>query len=115
MSGREQFLAALGACEQTSAALLLALNSGSDDPGSLAAHRREEIEMLAKTLPEDLRAGDLERLTIILNRGQEAWLRALTEKLSATRALSSLQRALQVTRQLAATRTSKQPAVDCTG
>jgi hypothetical protein len=115
MAGRDEFLVALGSCEQTSAELLLVLEAGSPDPAALAASRLELIERLAAVLPTELCTGDLERLKAVLNVGQEVWLKALAEKLSATRALTSLQRALQVARQLAAARTPRQSGVDCTG
>jgi hypothetical protein len=115
LSGRDQFLTALGACEQTSAALLSALESGTSDPAALANRRLEQIEWLTSNLPGELCVGDLERLKLVLNVGQEVWLKALAEKLSATRTLASLQRALQVARQLAATRAPRQSGIDCTG
>lgn len=113
--GRSEFLAALDACEQTSAALLLALESSPPEVATIMTRRREQIERLTAILPVEAGAGDLERLKMVLNVGQEAWLKVLAEKLSATRSLASLQRALQVAHQLEATRTPRQLGVDCTG
>lgn len=115
MPGRDEFLLTLGACEKTSAALLQALGSGTSEAAALAARRDEQIERLSAILPTELGAGELERLKTLLNIGQEAHLSALAAKMSATRNLVALRRALQVARQLAATRNPRQPGVDCTG
>lgn len=116
MPGRAEFLRVLDTCEQTSAALLLALDSGTPDPTALSALRSEQIAHLAVILPGESCVGDLERLKAVLNVGQAARLKALADKLSATRNLASLQSALQVARQLAATRPPRQSSgVDFTG
>lgn len=115
MPGSAEFLRVLDACEQTSDALLLALDSGTPAPTALAVLRGEQIEHLAAILPGESCVRDLEKLEAVLNVGQQVCLKALAEKSSATRHLASLQSALQVARQLAATRTPRQSGVDCRG
>jgi len=115
MPGQGGFLLTLETCEKTSAALLRALDSGTPDAAALVARRDEQIERLSAILPAELHASELERLKALLNVGQEARLRTLATKMSATRNLVSLRRALQVARQLAATRDPRPPGVDCTG
>ena len=115
MAGKEEFLLALDACERTSAELLRALDLGTPNPAALVARRKEQIERLSAVLPAELRAGELERLKILFNVGQEAWLSTVAAKAAATRNLASLQRALHVARQLAATRSPRSSGVDCTG
>ena len=115
MPGHDGFLPTLEACEKTSAALLRALESGTSGAAALVARRDEQIERLSAILPAELHAGELERLKALLSVGQEARLRTLATKMSATRNLVSLRRSLQIARQLAATRDPRQPAVDCTG
>jgi len=113
--GRDEFLLALDDCEKTSSALLHALDSGTSEAAALVARRDEQIERLSAVRPAELRAGELERLKMLLDVGQAAQQRALADKVSATRNLVSLRKALQVARQLAATRNPRQPGVDCTG
>jgi hypothetical protein len=115
MPGQDGFLLTLEACEKTSADLLRALESGTSDAVALAARRDEQVERLSAILPAELRAGELERLKALFNVGQEARLRTLASKVSATRNLVSLRCALHVARQLAATRNPRPPGVDCTG
>ena len=115
MTGRDEFLKALGSCERTSARLSLALDERAPDAAGLAALRRYEIECLATVLPAQLCLGDLERLKSVLNVGQEVWLKVLAEKMAATRNLVSLRRALQVTCQLSATRAPRRSVLDCLG
>ena len=115
MPVRDEFIRVLGACEQTSAALLLALDLGTPDPAGLVALRGEQIKHLTTISPEELCVGDLERIEAVLHVGQEVYTKALAEKSSATQHLAALQSALQVTRQLAASRTPRQSGVDCTG
>ncbi len=115
MPARDEFLIALAACEQTSTALLSAVEAGAPDSTGLAERRSGQIEVLTALLPAELGAGDMERLKLVLNVGQEVWLKALAEKLSATRALASLQRALQVARQLGTASAPRTSGVDCTG
>jgi hypothetical protein len=115
MAGRDEFVQALEACEQTSAALLVALDSDMSDPTALVARRSEQIQRLAANLPEELRAGELDRLRILLNVGQQSCMKTIEMKVSAIRNLASLQRALQVARQLAATSTPRSSEIDCIG
>lgn len=115
MTERDEFLEALNSCELTSAQLLRALDAHSPDSAALVALRGDQAERLATVLPAELGPGDLERLKAVFNVGQEVWLKALTEKLAATRNLASLRRALEVARQLAATRAPRQSAIDCVG
>jgi hypothetical protein len=115
MAGKEEFLLALDDCEKTSAELLRALELGTPGPAALVARRKEQIERLSAILPAELQSGELERLKILCNVGQEAWLSTVAAKAAATRNLASLQRALHVARQLAATRSPRPSGVDCTG
>jgi hypothetical protein len=115
MPGNSEFLLALDACERTSAELLRALDLGTPDPAALVACRKQQIERLSAILPAELRSGELERLKILFNVGQEAWLSTVAAKAAATRNLASLRRALQVSRQLAAARSARPFRVDCTG
>ncbi len=115
MTGRDEFLQALGSCERTSARLSIALDKHSSDSAALVALRRYEIECLATVLPSQLCPGDLERLKSVLNVGQEVWLKVLAEKMAATRNLASLRQALQVARQLSATRAPRRSVIDCIG
>ncbi len=94
---------------------MLALDTSTPETTALVARRNEQIERLTAILPADVSASDLERLKVVLNVGQEARLKILTEKLSATRSLASLQRALQVAHQLGATRTPRPSDIDCIG
>lgn len=115
MRGREEFLETLEACERTSALLLLAMDSGTPRPASLAALRNQQIECLSATLPADMTADDLDRLQTLLNVGDQVRLRAAAAKLSATRNLASLCRGLQVARQMAPARGPKRAGIDCLG
>jgi hypothetical protein len=112
---KDEFLQALDACERTSSELRRALDLGTPNSTALVALRYEQIERLSDILPAELRSGELERLKILFNVGQEAWLSAVAAKVAATRSLASLQQALQVTRRLAATRNPGPSGVDCTG
>jgi len=100
MPGRDDFLQALEACERASALLLLALESGKPDPSGLAKRRNEQIELLGRALPAEMRTEDFDRLKGIFRVGEEARSRALAERLSATRNMSALQRGLHAARQL---------------
>ena len=113
--GRNEFLLALDDCEKTSAALLHTLDSGTSEAAALVARRDEQIERLSAIWPAELHAGELERLKMLLEVGQAAQQRVLAAKMFATRNLVSLRKALQVARQLAATRDPRQPGVDCAG
>ncbi len=112
---RDQFLAVLNECEQTTAELRLAIVASTPETASLLARRQEQVERLSAILPVEASPGDLERLKVILNGGQEFWLKVLAEKLSATRSLASLQRALQVANQLGPVRAARESEIDCTG
>lgn len=112
---REEFLLTLDACEKTSGALLRALASDSSDCAALGARRDELIARLRATLPADLCSGEVTRLRALLQMGDEACAQAAAAKTSATGRLASLQRAMQVARQLAATRRPGLSGVDYTG
>jgi hypothetical protein len=112
---RDEFLLTLDACETISDALLRALASDSSDCATLGARRDELIARLSATLPVDLGSGELARLRSLLHMGDEARAQAIAAKASATDQLASLQRATQVARQLAATRSPGLSGVDYTG
>jgi hypothetical protein len=115
MPGRDDFLQALEACERASALLLLAMESGQPDPAGLATRRTEQIELLSRSLPAEMRAEEFERLKIVFRVGEEARSRALSERLSATRNISALQRGLQVARQFSVTQIPRKSQCDFKG
>lgn len=115
MPGRDEFLQALESCERASALLLLALESGQPDPAGLATRRAEQIELLSRSLPAEMRAEDFERLKVVFRVGEEARSRALSERLSATRNISALQRGLQVARQFSVTQIPRKSRCDFKG
>jgi hypothetical protein len=115
MPGRDDFLQTLEACERTSALLLLALESGQPDPAGLAKRRSEEIELLSRALPAEIRAEDFERLKNVFRVGEEARSHTLNERLAATRNIAALQRGLQVARQLSVTTGPRKPQFDFKG
>lgn len=115
MREREEFLKTLEACERTSALLLLAMDSGAQNPASLTALRERQVELLSTALPAEICAEDLRRLAVLLKVGDEVRLRALAEKVSATQNLAALCGGLQVARQLAASHDPRESEVDCTG
>ena len=115
MPGRAEFLLALEACERTSALLLLALESGQPDPSGLAKRRNEQLEMLGRALPAEMRAEDFDRLKRIFRVGEEARSRALAERLSATRNMAALQRGLHAARQFSPTPIPRKAQCDLKG
>ena len=115
MPGRDELLQALEACERASALLLLGMESGQPDPADLARRRNEQIELLGRSLPAEMRAEDFDRLKSIFRVGEEARSRALAERLSATRNISALQRGLQVARQFSVTQIPRKSHCDLKG
>lgn len=115
MPGRDEFLQALESCERASALLLLALESGQPDPTGLAKRRNEQIELLGRSLPAEMRAEDFERLKNVFRVGEEARSRTLTDRLAATRNMAALQRGLQVARQLSVSPIPRKPQFDFKG
>lgn len=115
MPGRDEFLQSLEACERASALLLLAMESGLPDPAGLAKRRTEQIELLSRSLPAEMRAEDFERLKIVFRVGEEARSRTVSERLSATRNIAALQRGLQVARQFSITQIPRKSHCDLKG
>jgi hypothetical protein len=115
MPGRDDFLQALEACERASALLLLAMESGTPDPAGVATRRTEQIELLSRSLPAEMRAEEFERLKIVFRVGEKARSRALSDRLSATRNISALQRGLQLARQFSVTLIPRKSQLDFKG
>jgi hypothetical protein len=115
MPGRDDFLQALEACERASALLLLAMESGQPDPAGQARRRTEQIELLSRSLPAEMRAEEFERLKIVFRVGEEARSRALSERLSATRNIAALQSGLHVARRFSVTQVPRKPQFDFKG
>ena len=115
MPGRDEFLQALEACERASALLLLAMESGQPDPAGLARRRNEQIELLGRALPAEMRAEDFDRLKGIFRVGEEARSRALAERMSATRNMTALQRGLHAARQFAVAQAPRKPRCNVQG
>src|SRR5208283_2751301 len=105
MPGRDEFLQALESCERASALLLLALESGQPDPAGLAKRRNEQIDLLSRSLPAEMRAEEFERLKSVFRVGEEA----------RSRNIADLQRGLQVARQFSVTPVARKSQFDFKG
>ncbi len=115
MPGRDEFLQALESCERASALLLLALESGQPDPAGLARRRNEQIDLLSRSLPAEMRTEDFERLKGVFRVGEEARSRTIADRLSATRNIAALQRGLQVARHFSVTPAARKSQFDFKG
>jgi hypothetical protein len=114
MNSRQEFVDALDACERTSAMLLLATETGGQDPEALMALRERQIEALSETLPPDLTDEDIKRLNALLKIGDSIRFQLDAAKASASRNLAALCGELHLAREMAPAAACGS-ALDCKG